>query len=278
MQKRYKLQGPVMKFVTNHYKTDLGLFRLKEFLCIFLLAISILKATTLTDPFRLEVRHIESKGIGYNQGYSTFEAFYASTEAWKGSGTPFLDVQGHLFNNGRAAVNAGIGVRYGVSRVWGMNGFYDYRNTFRGHYNQVSFGLESLGRVWDFRLNIYHPFGKKIHYFDAKKEFALQTVSGEAGIHVNTFEKSPLYFAAGPYYLNGEGKTAWGGKMRGSVDMYEHIRLEISSSYDHLYKWIGQGQLSIFFLFGGKKEGKPRSEESLQRAQRNEIIPVNCRQ
>ncbi len=262
----------------NKYKRVLQLFRLKGFLCV-LLAGSNLGASVLTDPFRLEARHIESKGIGYNQGYSTLEAFYAATEVLEGSWIPFLDVQGHFFNNGRVAVNSGIGIRYAASRVWsrvwGVNGFYDYRNTFRGHYNQVSLGLESLGKVWDFRLNSYHPFGRKVHYFGAKKEFALQSFAGEAGIHVKTFKNLPLYFAAGPYYLNGEGKTAWGGKVRGSIDLLRHIRFEASSSYDRLFKWIGQGQLGIFFMFGGKKEGKPRSKQSLQRVDRNEIIPVS---
>ncbi|MGH2611530.1 MAG: inverse autotransporter beta domain-containing protein, partial [Rhabdochlamydiaceae bacterium] len=201
--------------------------------------------------------------------------FFASTEAWGGSWIPFLDVRGHLFNNGRSAINAGVGARYVASRIWGINGYYDYRHTFRGHYNQVSLGLESLGKVWDFRLNIYHPFGKKIYYFGPKKEFAFQAFNGEAALHVNTFKKAPLYFALGPYYLNGEGKTAWGNEVRAQVSMYQHIRLEVSFSYDRLYKWISQGQLGIFFLLGGKKEGKSCSARSFQRVDRSEIIPVS---
>jgi hypothetical protein len=67
--------------------------------------------------------------------------------------------------------------------------------------------------------------------------------------------------------------------------MYKHIRLEANISYDHLFKWIGQGQLGIFFLFGGKKETRQKKNRScetmnilqqraLQRIDRNEIIPL----
>lgn len=251
-----------MELILNKYKRELELFRLKKLFYFLFLSYSTLTAATQTDPIRLCARHIESKGIGYSQGYTTLEAFFASTEAWGGKWIPFLDVRGHLFNNGKAAINAGIGVRFVAERVWGVYGYYDYRNKMHHHYNQAALGFESLGETWDFRLNINHPFGKK--------GFALQSVNGEAGLHVRDF-----YFAAGPYYLNGKGNTAWGGALRGSVDMFRYFQLELSSSYDHLFKWIGQGQLSFIFLFGGKKEGKPYSKRVFQKVDRMEIIPVS---
>jgi hypothetical protein len=266
--------GSAMKLVLGKYRQLFKLLRLKRIYCIFVGAVAALDGSSTTDPFRLELRHIESKGIGYPQGYTSLEAFYVSTEAWDGRWLPLLDVQGHLFNNGRAALNTGVGLRYINARVWGVSGYYDYRNTFRGHYHQVSLGLESLGKIWDFRLNIYHPFGKKVY----KKEFSLQAFNGEAGLHVNTFKKAPLYFAAGPYYLNGEGRSiggVWGGKIRAHVNMYNHVRLELSSSYDHLYQWIIQGQLGLFYLFGGKKEGRPRPPQTFQRIERHPIIPIS---
>ena len=132
-----------------------------------------------------------------------------------------------MFDNGRFAANVGIGVRYlDTSRVWGFNTYYDYRNTNHQHYNQYSAGLESLGRVWDFRINGYLPFGRKqSHYFHTRfdsfrgnsmilksvRDFALKGFNAEAGFHLDHFKQAPLYFAAGPYYLTGVGKSTWGG-------------------------------------------------------------------
>jgi len=59
-------------------------------------------------PQRIEVKHIEAGGIGYSQGYTTLEGFFpllASDKNW----VPFLDLRAHIFNDGKPAVNAGLG-------------------------------------------------------------------------------------------------------------------------------------------------------------------------
>ena len=119
-----------------------------------------LECESALHTMRVGVRHIENKGVGYNTGYSTLEAFFAPYAL---SVTPFLDLRGHVFDDGKFAANAGIGIR-GVTgnRIYGVNTYYDYRNTSRQHYNQVSLGLESLGIRRDFRLNGYLPVGAKI--------------------------------------------------------------------------------------------------------------------
>lgn len=251
---------------------------------------------------RITVRHIEANGVGYNQGYSTLEGFFAVPKPWNNAWLPFLDVRGHIFNNGKPAVNAGLGVRYLDSRIWGVNAFYDYRNTKHQHYNQVSIGFESLGEIWDFRLNGYLPIGDKNssfigdakfdkfegHYalLSRKYEFAMKGVNAEVGGHVNSFKNVPLYFAAGPYWLEGKGKVAWGGEARAVLDIFDYVRLEGNTSYDNVFKWIGQGQLSVIIPFGGKRQVKERKKHScahelalaaraVQRVDRNEIIPVD---
>jgi trimeric autotransporter adhesin len=251
-------------------------------------------------PMRMTVRHIEGKGVGYNQGYTTLEGFFTPSEPWKNSWMPFLDLRGHVFNSGQAAANAGVGVRYLASRVWGVNTYYDYRKTEHQAYNQISLGLETLGKNWDARINGYLPVGdkksgyfhRKFHRFSGhsmfvsrKREFALKGANLEIGAHVDNIPRIPFYFAAGPYYLNGEGKTAWGGEIRAAVDFFDHVRLEGNTSYDHLFKWIGQGQLSIMIPFGGKKTVRQKKdacsrelmlrERAVQRVDRNEIIPVD---
>ena len=220
-------------------------------------------------PARLAIRHIESKGIGYNQGYSTLEAFFSPYEPLHDRWFPFVDFRGHVFNNARLAANAGIGCRYlSLSnvwgpRIWGANVYYDYRNTKHATYHQTALGLESLGETWDFRLNGYLPFGsKKSSFYDLqfdhfaghsmfqsrRREFAMKGANLEIGAHVRPYEWLPLYLAAGPYYLRG-GNSAWGGEARAAFDCCDYVRLEAFVSYDNVFKWTGQGQLSLIFPF-----------------------------
>ena len=251
-------------------------------------------------PMRAAVRHIEASGIGYNQGYSTLEGFFASPQfnTW----LAFVDLRGHIFNNGKPAANAGFGLRHLSSRVWGINGYYDYRKTNQLHYNQVSVGLESLGETWDFRLNGYLPVGPrkssffhphftfdsfKNHYMvlSNKREIAMRGMNAEAAVHAAQYKNVSLYFAAGTYCLKGIQRTAWGGEARAVMNVSEHARFEGSASYDTVFKWIGQGQISLIVPFGRKKQVNQRKKSSCQTAlrlsdrayqhvDRNEIIPV----
>ncbi len=251
-------------------------------------------------PMRLNARHIEPGGIGYGLGYTTVEGFFPLYNGWE-NWVVFLDGRGHVFNDGRPAANAGLGVRYlRDTRVWGVNSYWDYRNTHRQHYNQVAAGLESLGRIWDFRLNGYLPVGEKKSHnyrtrFDEFKghhailrqkfEFVLAGANAEVGAHVNTWRHVPLYFAAGPYYLTGKGKTTWGGEARASINIYDYLKLEGYTSYDHLFKWTCQGQVSLGFSFGPRKKVKNTNgscsdsiavaKRAYQPVDRFEIIPVS---
>lgn len=247
---------------------------------------------------RITARHIEANGIGYHQGYSTLEGFFAPTAPWHGFWIPFLDIRGHVFNNAKFAANAGVGLRFLSSRIWGTNIYYDYRNTHHRHYNQVAVGFESLGKVWDFRLNGYLPVGKnktsifhtrfnafKNHYMilKSKREYAMRGLNAEVGVHVDNIKNTPFYFAGGPYLLHDKKETAWGGELRAVIDLFDCARIEGSASYDHRFKWISQGQLSLIFPFGGKKKKKtcPVSKDALllkrmiQRVDRHEIIPID---
>lgn len=117
---------------------------------------------TTPSPYRATARHIEGKGIGYNQGYTSVDLFIAPPPTLPHRFVPFLDTRLHVFDNGRIATNAGVGLRYiGSSFVYGLNSYYDYRETSRQKYNQYSLGFEALGKVWDFRISGYLPLGTK---------------------------------------------------------------------------------------------------------------------
>src|SRR4051812_48241979 len=82
---------------------------------------------------QITARHSQGAGVGYGRGYTTLEAFIAPphcSESW----IPFIDLRGHLFNNRTFAANAGLGLRYINQKVaWGINSYYDYRQTKQFH-------------------------------------------------------------------------------------------------------------------------------------------------
>lgn len=223
---------------------------------------------------RVSARHIEGGGVGYEKGYTTVEGFFAPSDEIFAT-LPFLDLRGHVFDDGKLAANAGVGVRKRLSsRLYGINAYYDYRNTNRQHYNQVAVGLETLGTRWDVRLNGYLPVGdkksspyhRKFNHFSGhhmhisrKYEFAMKGADAEAGVHFGKTRNFNFYTAAGPYYFSGPfGNHAWGGKARLGGSFRDYISVEISDSYDNVFKNNFQGQLTLSLPFGPKLYRKNR--------------------
>lgn len=222
------------------------------------------------------VRHIEAGGIGYTQGYTTVEGFFANDVSdWHVM--PFLDVRGHIFNNNGGALNVGIGARkiWGC-RAYGFNFYYDYRSTRRKDFNQIGAGFETLGSLWDLRFNGYLPVGGSVsHPYDAqfagfsgnfvlvdqKFRFAMKGVDGEIGFHSGKTTNFDFYTAAGAYYFKGHiGKGAVGGKVRASACYKEFVTLELSDSYDTVFHNNFQGQITFSVPFGPKV--RPRVTQS----------------
>lgn len=232
------------------------------------------------EQYRATLRHIEGGGIGYENGYTTLEAFLASDPCqW----TAFLDARGHIFNNGRWAANAGGGLR-GLwnHRVYGINAYYDFRNTSHLHSNQVGVGLETLGEWWDFRLNGYLPVGTKRsdpysthikgfsgHHLLLSQKFqsAMRGGDAEFGVHFGNF-----YVGAGPYYFN---PGTWGGKARIVGTFRDILALELSNSYDRTFHNKFQGQIAINIPFGESCGCCKLHDRMVQPVGRQEIIVIH---
>jgi len=251
--------------------------------------------------YRAGLRHIEGGGIGYNEGYTTLEMFL-SRDPSQWEITPFLDVRGHVFNNGKWAANAGVGLRalWG-DQVLGINTYYDYRKASRLNSNQVGVGFEALGNLFDFRINGYLPVGKSISTpFDTtfggffenymllsqKYQYAMRGVNAEVGCHFRKTALFDLYAAAGPYCFKGEmGSSTWGGKARVAATFRDILTLEISDSYDRAFHNKFQGQISLNYFFGPKSKVQREArtcravntlnERMLQPVNRQEIIVID---
>jgi hypothetical protein len=249
---------------------------------------------------RASVRHIEGQGVGYDMGYTSFDFFAATSSSWH-RWTPFIDVRAHVFNNGKPAVNTGVGLRYLTSSwVYGANTYYDYRKTNHDHYNQCAIGFEALSERWDIRLNGYVPVGStkssyyksrfshfkgNYAYLSSKREFAMYGSNLEASYHIIKYKDIDIETAFGPYYFYNQNKNAVGGEVRVSAKLYDMIKLSASGSYDPVFKGIGQGELSFIVPFG--QRAKPKKTQSnpchqifmqkrlLQEVERSEIIVVD---
>ncbi len=254
---------------------------------------------------RAAVRHIEAGGIGYDNGYTTLEAFIAN-DPFDWSVMPFIDVRGHVFNDGRFAANTGIGARalWGC-RAYGINAYYDYRQGFHKGYSQVALGLETLGSFWDLRVNGYLPVGGKVSYpydigfagfegnsilVQRKFEYSMKGIDGEVGFHFGKTEDFDFYTAAGPYYFNGKlGKSTFGGKIRAAGSYKDFLTLEIMDSFDRVFHNNFQGQLTFTVPFGPRSKPNTKkndclgtcdyaitlAERMIQPVEREEIVVLN---
>ena len=220
------------------------------------------------DNIRLYVSHIEGKGIGYNEGYTSlgialFPPFFCSC-----SFQPFLDLRGHVFDDGRFAANAGGGFRYAyspLSAVLGLNVYYDYRQMRRGNFNQIGVGFEYLSNCLDLRVNGYIPIGNQFadvrtrHFDDFIGDFHAtcrnEAVStGGFDMEVGTWLNKWLpcnwcipciYVAAGPYYYTPKcGCSYTGGQFRAEMTFCSAWTVDLLTSYDRHNHGIVQGRIA----------------------------------
>lgn len=234
----------------------------------------------------ISLSHTEGKGLGYSQGYSSLDIFLAQPLC-NGEFIPFVDLRGHVFNNGRYAANAGLGLRWlnaCYGQVWGINGYYDTFLNARLPYHQVSFGLEALTDTWEAHINGYLPIGRKktpiytLSYdfssgflAKAREQFAMGGFDAEVGYHFCTIPCLDLYTGLGPYYYQGRSqktKNAFrakrkhfaGGRLRASAAFMNYLELEGTAAYDSRFKWTGQVTLALnipldgIFCFWGQTE------------------------
>lgn len=267
----------------------------------------LMEAPTACGPLytsSAQISHLEGSGIGYDRGYSSTDLFAMRP---LGHFLPFLDLRGHVFNDGRLAANAGAGLRFfQESRPigWGTNIFFDYREAAHKAFHQVSFGLELLGSTLGVCANAYLPIGrtKSPHFGLRFSQFVENTLLLQrereyalSGVDVHFFAHSlrinELDFAAtgGPYAFWGQhGQRAIGGQLRLSATVYSYLQLEAQTAYDSLFGWTGHGRVALTCPFGKPlRYCRPIDQEShklhsllsclVQPVQREEILIVKTR-
>ncbi len=243
----------------------------KIFFALFFLGISplICEECGAFPSFRSELKHREERGIGYEKGYSTIAIL--GFPFFKQGLQPLLNARFHVFNDGRFASNVGFGLRtpsYSEKWVFGINLYWDFRESKRLTVNQFGAGLEALGNLFDVRINGTIPFGNNDHFgslkfagfqdsrviYKQRITAALPTIFFEIGGML--YRPINLYFAVSPYYLfrntvNGFTLGDEAGILgRLSALVYDGIKLGIEASYDRIFHGTVQGFISFSFPFG----------------------------
>lgn len=267
---------------------------------------------------RFSLSHVEGTGLGYSIGYSSLDLFLSKSFVEKNV-ISFLDLRGHLFNNSMYAGNVGAGVRYlnpYLNQIWGTYISYDYFKNNRNFYNQVGMGVEMVSDKWDCHFNVYLPVGKtkkNIYRFQygfledlknedfsrlefglkAREQFALNGVDALFGYRFCNLRYVDLHVSAGPYYYWGRSartqnafaakhQSMLGGRVVVEMVFQKYIALSGVATYDSMFKWRGQGAITLNIpfdvIFKSWQPGcascnlKDRLYDSLQR---NEIIVVD---
>ena len=208
-------------------------------------------------PKRIDLGHIEGKGIGYENGYTKLSVIFAP-EYQVGRSLSMLDLRGVIFDDGTFAANAGIITRFlpqSFCEIFGLNLFYDFRQGRHGNFNQISGGFEVLNKRWEVHANASVPVGQRKHFkkcvFDhyegpyrevcKRFEVAEYAVDGNVGYYFVNSKNFQLYAAAGPYYLTGPLNTsAVGGKAVLRPQFGDIASVELSVSHDRLFETIYQ--------------------------------------
>lgn len=248
---------------------------------------------------KLELRHREAKGIGYNKGYTSVD--YLFLHQW-GKPELLFNLRGHVFNDGRLAGNVGFGYRHGIkdnAYMFGVNTFYDCRESKHLFTSQVGAGLEFLSKHIDLRMNGYLPFADKTYekrhfeQFIGNHIMVKQKAIGalpSAEIEIGAALARVFYLAAGPYYLFKQTEKgiqlggSWGAKLRIDINIDNHFTLGCVATHDKIFETTVQGYFSFNVPLGSRLKKKERRSRWKKREPkralrsvpifRNEIIPL----
>ncbi len=250
---------------------------------------------------RLGVGHTAGELVGLDDGYTRFDLFLALTQPTDDS-LLFGDVRFLLFNEQTEAdgANIGLGGRAydaATDRILGSYFYYDYRDTGYSHYNQLAWGFESLGRVWDGRVSAYLPLGDTwnnyidhatptkfigthMFYSDIQQEVALRGVDSE--LMALLLDRGWWQVRGGggiySYWHANAGVSAVGPKVR--LELRVADQLWIGTSVQHDDEFDTTAAVSVSWRYGLSRHFAhcPSSESVRCRlgdpVQRNEQVAI----
>jgi trimeric autotransporter adhesin len=195
-------------------------------------------------------------GVGYQDGFMQFGLF-APLYSMTPDDLLFGDIRLLITDGKRIGANLGGGYRRYNSmqdRLYGVHVYGDTDDKESGNrYQQIAFGVESLGEFWDFRANGYIPltddrtlgtsqlgmnpfaFGRQVGFLDTRTvENAMSGADFEYGVPIPNLEWIRAY--AGMYYYNARQQSdaiGFRGSLRAAVS--NDAGLEVAVTEDRIF-------------------------------------------
>ncbi|AMS41516.1 right-handed parallel beta-helix repeat-containing protein [Aminobacter aminovorans] len=244
----------------------------------------------------LELEGNLAYGVG-NGGIGIFMPFLLDN----GNGV-FFDASGRFVEGSARQASFGMGYRHRVEGGWllGGYGYLDVFNSEHGNsFNQLSFGVEALGPVYEARANVYLPLGDdKVAAslshafvsgselkFQAGREFARAGADTEVGLRLPIFPESmnaEMKVFGGAYWYDGARglDDTLGVKARTEVSFSglpgvsgSTLALGASISYDNEDQTeFGLTARLRVPLGGSSRTGKAAFDPMFQRVERADFI------
>jgi hypothetical protein len=125
-----------------------------------------LNTRSIFDNSNYMVRGDAGDGVGYIRGFQTVAAFQPITVS-PDEFIFWLSPRGIVtYNSGNFGGNLGGGARWlepNTQRILGLGFWYDHDNNGTNKYDQLGYSFESLGNMFDFRINTYLPVNQNVH-------------------------------------------------------------------------------------------------------------------
>jgi hypothetical protein len=225
---------------------------------------------------------------------------------WFGSNDTmlFVDTRGTVTYSGGGASNLGVGLRrYDEmrDRVFGVNAYWDHDDGNRRNYNQLGFGIESLGRWVDFRANAVFstgsdreiisttfenpvigvgPTGLTVDRVDFQ-ESAFSGLNAEIGVPTPILGRYGFETHVGGYYYQADdNEDITGVSVRNEIQISDDVRAGINVTNDDVFDTQVFATLSITIPDGRPQRWfRPKSvkEKMSSRVERRNRIVTNRR-
>ncbi|MBI1348755.1 hypothetical protein GC163_20980 [bacterium] len=226
---------------------------------------------------------VTGPGIGREDSFAPVEFMpYAFIE----DGMVFGDLRGFRSTQDKYGANVGLGYRQYVrswDRILGVNFFYDYDNTSTQLFRQYGFGLETLGSLWDMRLNTYFPTSQdtkqlsleflpdSIRYsgnnilYDQLRTFGVHMKGLDHELAVplpgRFSERHDVRGVVGWYHFEGRNvDQVWGWKGRIEGDLISNVHMGLEVTNDSVFDTNVVFQVAVSYGGFKQNDGRPTNQ------------------
>jgi hypothetical protein len=173
----------------------------------------------------------------------------------------FADLRVFPTVDGTFGGNVGLGYRIynpSLDRIFGISGWYDADGTRDPYFQQLGLSLETYGKWWDFRTNLYFPVGQtydQTSYWAASNSArfvgsnvvydqmqgyiaAMGGVDMEVGVPIPgkfAEDHNVRVYGGWYYYVDDQGDHITGGSARIQANLYQGVDASVQITNDNFF-------------------------------------------